>query len=244
MRNFLRFFGLLLFVTASATASNAQNLDEVLGNYYEVIGDSEDWSKISNLRITGTAAASGMSFPVTMHQARPNKMRMEMNFQGQKMIQAFDGETAWGMNPFMGQTQPTKGSDVENKQSASQSVFEDELVNYQEKGHVARLDGTEEIEGTTCYKIALTKNDGTEMTYFIDQETFAPVMYRIAIDEGPMKGQAIESYMSDFQEVEGVMMPHSIEQRMAGQSMFKMTVELMEANVDVSDDLFAFPKGE
>jgi hypothetical protein len=81
------------------------------------------------------------------------------------------------------------------------------------------------------------------MTYFIDQETYALVMYRTALDSGPMKGQAIESYLSDYQEVEGVMMPHSIEQKVSGMTMWKMVVDRMEANVDVSDDLFAFPKG-
>ncbi|MGA1583265.1 MAG: hypothetical protein ACO4CH_08425 [Saprospiraceae bacterium] len=243
MRKFLLLSALSLSISAFSNLTIAQSLDDILQNYYEVIGDADDWARLGNLRMTGTALAQGFSIPMTMHQARPNKMRMEMDIQGQKMIQAFDGETAWGLNPMAGQTEPTKGTDEENKQSAAQSVFEDELVNYQEKGHTAQLDGTEEIEGTMCFRVALTKKDGMKMTYFIDQETYALVMYRTAVDSGPMKGQAIESYLSDYQEVEGVMMPHSIEQKVSGMTMWKMVVDRMEANVDVSDDLFAFPKG-
>lgn len=242
MRKFLQISGFFFLLLGAATFVQAQSVDKILDNYYEVIGDADDWAKIKNLKMTGTAVASGMSFPMTMHQARPNKMKMEMDFQGQKLVQAFDGETAWSLNPFMGQTKPSKATDEESKASASQLTFEDELVNYKEKGHSLSLDGKEEIQGTKCYKLTLTKADDSQVIYFIDMETYAPVMYRVPMNAGPMKGQSMDNYMSDYQEVEGVMMPHSLEQKIGGQSVSKMTVEKMDVNVDLPDSFFAFPE--
>ena len=67
-------------------------------------------------------------------------------------------------------------------------------------------------------------------------------MMRTAIKSGPASGQFVETFMSDYQEVDGVMVPFFIEAKMAGQSMQKITVKEMKFNVAVEDSFFAFPK--
>ena len=58
-----------------------------------------------------------------------------------------------------------------------------------------------------------------------------------------MMGQEadVEMVFSNFQDVNGVQMPHLMEMRSDGQTMVSMTYTSTKANVDVPDTRFAFP---
>ena len=47
--------------------------------------------------------------------------------------------------------------------------------------------------------------------------------------------------MSDYKNVSGILIPHSINTKAAGQEM-KMTFVKVEANIPMGDDLFTMPK--
>ena len=136
----------------------------------------------------------------------------------------------------------------------SQSEFPDAFLNYKEKGYTLELDGTEEIEGTECFKIILHKKpimvDGKEeavkFEYFMEKESFVPIMQRDFMLAGPMKGQALETYMSDYNEVEGhgIYLAFTIAQKAQGQTMFEVAVKEVEINGDIADDFFDLPGKE
>jgi outer membrane lipoprotein-sorting protein len=58
------------------------------------------------MKMEGSLAMGGMEFPGTVYSAAPNRQRVEVNVQGQQIVQAYDGETAWWINPFMGGADP------------------------------------------------------------------------------------------------------------------------------------------
>jgi hypothetical protein len=65
------------------------------------------------------------------------------------------------------------------------------------------------------------------------------------MESGPMKGQSIETFMSDYQEVDGLMVAFTTEQKMGGNPVFSMTAEDVIFNdVDIEANNFAFPSEE
>ena len=100
---FLTLAGALL-----ASPAWAQDLDEVLNNYYEAIGGIDAWRALESTKATGTIMMGGMGVeaPFVVTAKRPNKVRIEFTFQGMTGVQAYDGETAWMLMPFMGRTDP------------------------------------------------------------------------------------------------------------------------------------------
>lgn len=225
----------------SSKKLDAQHVDEIINKYYEAIGSIEVWKNLNSILMTGTAENMGISFPITIYSMRPNLQKVVVDIQGQQIVEAFDGEVAWSINPFMGGTEPIKKSEEESKEAAKQ-VFEDELINYKEKGHSLTLEGTEEIDGILTYKIRLTKNDGDELIYFLDKENFVPVVIRRFINFGELKGKAVDTYVSDYNEIQGLMMPFSIEQKIDGQTIMKSNITTIELNPEISMDEFKFPK--
>jgi hypothetical protein len=135
--------------------------------------------------------------------------------------------------------------DEEETKSMSKQKFQDEFIDYKEKGSKIELVGTEEVDGTETYKVKMVKKDGDVVFYFFDTENYVPIMTRSLMESGPMKGQSIETFMSDYQEVDGLMVAFTTEQKMGGNPVFSMTAEDVIFNdVDIEANNFAFPSEE
>jgi outer membrane lipoprotein-sorting protein len=246
MKKLSQFFSILMFSFLTVTATQAQDvsLDNILKNYFENIGGEDAWKKIESMTITGKTSTQGMTMPITIQSKAPAYFKMEMDFQGKKFIQAYDGETAWMLNPFMGGSEPTK-MDKEQSKEMSKQKFQDEFIDYEGKGHQVELAGTEEVDGAETYKVKMTKKGGDVVFYFFETENFVPIMIRSLMDSGPMKGQAVETFMSDYQEVDGLMVAFTTEQKMGGNTVFSMTAEqIMFNDEDLKAEMFAFPGEE
>lgn len=238
---------LLLFTGIQNIA--AQTAEEIIESYLETIGGKENLIAIKNAKMTCTGKAQGMELAITMYQKAPGLQRMDMVFQGKEITQmSFDGKEGWSTN-FM--TMEAEKWDAEQSEiMKSEMDFPDVFLNYNEKEYTLSLEGEETIEGAECFKVKLTKKpvmvDGKEEEnfsyYFFDKETFVPIMQKSFAKTGQMKGQATETYLSDYDEVSGVYFAHTISQKLNGQPVFDLTINKIEVNVDMADSFFAFPE--
>ena len=248
MKKMLILFSALLFIAGLSTLQ-AQTAEEIVDNYLEAIGGKEQLSAVSSTKMTAKAKAQGMELPITMYQKPPGMMRMDMVFQGKEVTQmAFNGEEGWSTN-FM--TMEAEKWDAEQSEVMKSDMdFLNAFLQYSDKGYSVALEGEEEVEGTACFKVKLTKKpvvvDGKEEEnfsyYYFDKEAFVPIMQEEYAKSGPMKGQASQTYFSDYQEVEGLYFPFNIAQKFQGQTVFDLTVEKIELNAAVEDGLFNYPE--
>jgi outer membrane lipoprotein-sorting protein len=243
---------ILLVAAVLAFGAQAQKAEEIVSTYLENIGGKENLAKLETMVLTGKSQAQGMEIPVTMYQTADGKQRMDLVFQGQQVTQmAFDGEEGWGFN-----FQAGKAEKMDSKQSKMMKTqtqdFPDPFLNYQEKGYTIEYMGEEEVDGTPTYKIKLTKDpltiDGEEVEnfsyYYFDQDAYVPIMQEDFAKMGPAKGQSTKTYTSDYKEVAGVYMPHSMSQKMNGQEMFSMAIEEIKINEEIEEGFFDFPEQE
>lgn len=218
----------------------AIDLDEVIAKAIEARGGQKAIKAISTVVKEGTMSmAQGMELNFTETTKRPGKFRMDMSFQGMAMVQAFDGTTAWGINPMNG-GKPEKAGGEEVKKMVEQADMDGELIDWRSKGYTLELVGTEDIDGSTAYKIKSTKDDESSFLY-IDAVSW----FLAKIDKKiNMMGQEadVEMVFSNYQDVNGVQMPMLMEIRSDGQTMVSMSYSSIKANVDVPDARFAFPE--
>lgn len=227
-------------------ALQAQNADEILSKYFTNTGGLDNWKKLTSITSTGKAFM-GQEFPMVVYEKAPNKQKMVINVQGTELIPAaYDGTTAWSLNPFAGGKDASKMDDEQAKEIKDEE-FQDDFIDYKKKGHEVTLGESEEVDGVKCFKLTLVRNknndreDITEIFYF-DQEDYVPIVVIRYVRSGPQKGTEVKTYLSDYQESGGLMFPYSMEQKVNGQVAFKMTLEKIITN-DISDDsIFAFPK--
>ncbi len=234
------FFALFIGSVQLVQAQDMPTLEDILTNYYENVGGAENWKALESMKMIGSVATQGIEMSMEIFSARPNKVRREMDMAGQKMVMAYDGEDAWWINPFMGGPEP-QAMPEEMAQQFMKEKFEDPLIDYQEKGHELELVGTAEVDGTETYELKLTKEDGEVRYYYFDTEYFVPILQKMEVSSGPQKGSFVETYQSDYQEVDGLMIPHFLETKGAGQEV-KITLSEITLNPELEEGVFSRPK--
>ncbi|MBK6292131.1 MAG: hypothetical protein IPH85_11650 [Ignavibacteria bacterium] len=220
--------------------SSAITLDEIIAKNIEARGGLAKIKSLKTLVMDGTMSMSqGMELNFTQTQKRPMKFRMDMSFQGMSMVTAYDGTTAWGINPMAG-NKPEKQPASEAKRMADQADMDGLLVDWKDKGYLLELVGPEDIDGATAYKIKITDKDKEVKFIYIDATTWLDVKLSMRIS---MMGQEadVDMMMSNYQEVGGVQMPMLMEMRSEGQTILSMSYSNPKVNTDIPDSRFAFP---
>jgi outer membrane lipoprotein-sorting protein len=233
----------LMLMTPGVTgaADDIKNVDEVIAKYIDAIGGRKKIDAVKTMRATGkTTMGGGMEVSLSMEQKRPHSMRMESTLQGMTQVVAFDGETGWMVNPFMGKSEPEKIPDEMVKLFADQADIDGPLVDYQKKGHRVELLGTEDLDGSAAYKLKITKKDGEIEFHFLDAEHFLPLQQS---GEREFQGSpmAYTVTFGDYKSVDGMMVAHSVTQQAAAMPGTTMVFEKIEINIDIPEDRFKMP---
>lgn len=240
---------LILALFCFSSIVKAQTVDEIIAQYLENTGGASEWAKLSSIKMEGKVSTQGMDIPIEIAQTKEGKMYMKFQLQGQEMVQqAFDGKEAWGIN-FM--TMKPEKSDSETTENMKREIgdFPDPFLNLKSKGYKAELLGKENVEGTECFKVKLTKKpllvDGAEVEnisfYFFDTENFVPIMVEKEMKTGPAKGITTQTLMSDYQEVEGLYFPFSITEKAKGTPQGQaINITKVELNPTLDPSAFAY----
>ncbi|HSN87003.1 MAG TPA: hypothetical protein VL025_09615, partial [Thermoanaerobaculia bacterium] len=109
-------FAWVLVAGLAGAAAFAQTADELVEKSLQASGGREKIEAVKSARMTGKMSmGQGMEAPMVIETVEPNKIRMEMTFQGMTMIQAYDGKSGWQVQPFMGKTEPEPMNEQEQK---------------------------------------------------------------------------------------------------------------------------------
>ena len=229
---------------AAVMADDIKSVDVLIAKYIEAVGGRKAIDSVKTMRMTGkNIMAGGMEMPLVMEFKAPNKLRVNITFQGMSIVQAFDGTTGWMIMPFSGNMDPQKMSKEDVATFEKQADIQSPFVDYAKKGNKVELVGKKEVDGSEVYDIKVTYKDGMVAHYFLDSEYFLPVKVT-----GKRKTQGmemeIETTLGDYKEVGGLMIPHSMSTHAESSPMPDSTVtfDKTELNVDVADSRFAMPK--
>lgn len=242
MRRCVARAAVVLVVLSAAAASHAQTVDEIVAKNLQAKGGAEKWKSVNAVKTTGKVNLQGMDLPMTVYAKRPNYMRQEMVLQDKQLIQAFDGTMGWLVNPMMGseaaQELPKELVDM----MRNSADFDGGLINYKEKGNTIELVGSEKLEGTDVHHLKVTTKSGHVQHYYLDAKTGIEVKTSAVVDMGAAGKQTIETEMSNYQPVNGIMIPHTVKQVINGKPVVQMTIDKVEFNPTIDDAMFRMPK--
>jgi outer membrane lipoprotein-sorting protein len=232
--------GLVVLLALSAVG-HAQTVDEIVAKNLKAKGGAEKWKSISSVKMTGTFSAQGMEGPMSLYAKRPNLSRQEITMNGRKLVQAFDGTTPWMILPDS--DAPREMPAAQGESVRNNADFDGPLMDYAAKGHQIELIGKEKVGGTEVYHLKLTKKGGSIEHYYLDTESGIEVKRSVDVDAGGMK-QTVETELSNFKPVDGIMIPHTMKQSVNGTPVAQMTVQKIEFNAPIDDALFRMPAKE
>jgi len=221
--------------------AKAQTVDEIIAKNAQARGGLDKLHAIKTLRMTARISEDEFRATYIQENKREDKVREETLFQGMTRIEAYDGHTAWKINPFGGRKDPELISAEESKTLINNADVEGPLADYKQKGHKAELIGRDPVEGTDCYKIKLTLRDGDVRYYYLDADSFLEIKYESQVR---VRGSIryTETMLGDYEQVDGVYFPFAIQRSEIGsEERTTFTVEKIDVNVPLGDSLFSLP---
>jgi outer membrane lipoprotein-sorting protein len=226
-------------VHAPATVA-AQSVDEIVAKNIAAKGGAEALKAVQAMRITARVTPQpDVELPVTITMARPNKLKQETTFQGQQMVTAFDGQTAWTINPLAGMTTPRAIEGAELESLRTQADMDGPLVDYKSKGSTVELIGSDTIGDKKAVKLKITRKDGQSQELYLDADTGLELK---AVNQVVRQGQTfnVESYFSNYRKEGSLNMEHTINQKIMGQDVV-FTIEKVEILPEVDPQIFKMP---
>jgi outer membrane lipoprotein-sorting protein len=177
----------------------------------------------------------GMDMPMEMWMKNPDKIKSVTNFNGQQIVQVFDGEKGYMINPMAGSSEPVEMSAEQLKDVVRSNIFQNYMSQYLKDGKLT-LEGEESVNGKPAYKIRAAINGVNSATMFIDKTTYLLIKTVADVDQGGM-AITIESYPSDYTETNGILLPMKTTTSASGMEIVT-TFTKVEVDIPIEDSVF------
>ncbi len=238
MKRIISLSVLSLFLLSLAVSAPCQTTEEVVEKMIQAQGGRDALAKIKDSTFTGTIEMiqMGISGAASMYQKEPNMMRIDAEVMGMTFTQAYDGETAWTTNPQTGET--AKMPEKETVYMKRQALGNDALLNPKKYGITYNYAGKEKIGEKEYLVLEQTYSDGYKSTIYLDPETY--LVYKtkgLTLNQMSVEVEQ-ESILSDYKEVEGMMIPHTITSYQDGEEFMTITLTGMNFNTGLEDSFF------
>jgi len=238
--------GMLAVLALSAAASaSAFTADELIAKNLAARGGLDRIRAIQSLRTSGQVRLGGGGFSLDLASTRlvkrPAMWRQEVSWQGLTAVTAYDGAVGWQVQPFQGRLDPEKMAADDLKPLRLSADLDGPLVDYRAKGYTVEYEGTEDVDGTDAHKLKVGLGGGDVRYVYLDPDHFLEIRVLDQLRVRGAEGEQ-ETDLGDYEQVNGVWMPFSIESgAKGGPKGQKFTVTGIEANPTLDDALFHFP---
>ncbi len=252
-------FPVLLILLSSGTLSaqtaapqkpaGTPTVDEIVAKNLEARGGVDLLRATESMKMTGTVSSPMGEAKMTTWMKRPNRKRSEAVFvakkpgveagppAGHKTVEAFDGTTAWvsigGMPPQLIPPSPRL------EEAKGRSEIDPPLLDYRERGRSVALVGREKADGAEVYHLRITDR-GQVTHYYVDAATGLEKKITNRVSDGQLVAD-VELRFSDFRDVQGRMVPFTIQQIVDGKPVAQTKLESVEFNIPIEDALFRMP---
>lgn len=152
-----------------ASAARLPDAREIVDRHVKAVGGREAILAHKSMHATGTLSvpASGMSGPVDVYGAAPDRVLVKASIAGiGEVLDGYDGAHAWSISPMTG---PTLKTGKELEQTKLDADFYGELRD--PKTYTMTTIEKTTFDGRDCYKVRVKRTDGSEDFDFYDVAT-------------------------------------------------------------------------
>jgi len=240
----MRQFLILLFaVLCCSVFASSQTADELISKNIKAKGGMDAIKAVKTVRMAGRLdAAGGFTGRVGQENMRPNLVRETFSLQGMTAVQAYDGSTAWQIQPFGGHKDPQLMGEDDVRDLLIDSDFDGPLVDYKAKGNTVEYLGHDTIDGDDVLRLKVTLKNGDIVYYYLDPDTFLEIRTeRQEFVRGSVRENVTD--LGSYKKVAGLMYPFSIASgpKNDPSSWQSVTMEKIEVNVPLGSSEFAVP---
>ena len=230
---------------AWAPVALAQTVDDLIARHVQARGGLDSLRAVRNVVMTGKVRPPGFDgdFQFVETIARPDEVRQDLTLQGLTIVQAWDGQGGWQIQPFSGRKDAERLSGDDTKSLHEEADFEGALVDYKAKGNTVEYIGDEDVDGAPAHAIRVRLKNGDEQTFYLDPDAMLTIR---VVTKQTLRGaeqQNVTDY-GDYEKVNGVYFPLEMEAGPKDQPSVRqrVTIDKLVVNTAVDPSVFAFPQ--
>jgi hypothetical protein len=227
----------------------AQTVDDLVNKHLQARGGQDKIRALQSMKMTGKvvmvpfnefrkAIGPGNEAPLTITAKRPQRVRMELGSPNGTMLLGYDGENAWGLKA--GATEPDVLFDDEGGMGEMMALvlldladLDGPLVDVKSQWRTVELDGREGSGSDAPFRLKLTPREGMVRFALIDGTSGHVVQTTRSGSDFE-----VECSYSDFKNVGDLIIPHSIEAKVDGETFMKLRLEQIELGAAADDSSF------
>lgn len=234
----VKLFSLFVATAFSFATVKAQTADEVITKHIEAIGGLENWKKVTSLVQTGTMAVQGMNIDVVNTIVHNKGSRQDINIMGMNNYVIITPTAGWSYMPVQQKTEVEPMTEEQVKQGQDALDVQGSLVDYKAKGHTVELLGKEDVDGTECFKLKVTKKDGGVETNFIDPKTYYIVKSTQVKKADGQEAEVSYSFSNFTKLSEGIVVPMGMTVPLGPGFNADFTIAKVEVNKAIDESIF------
>jgi hypothetical protein len=253
--------------TAGAGPCFAQSAQKIVDEYVHAEGGTKALAKIQTASITGSLVddSTGQSGTYSLITKAPDKFYSEIIIEPYRLIEAYNGKSAWGQDAWTGEVSADSPSDASSDSSsgskgaphtltgavaseweAAGRYVNSRLADAKKSKFGLQFIGTEDVGGRKAYHVRVALSPRVSRGLFFDAQTHLLIREIIpdtAQQQGSKTAVAQELDYADYRRIDGVEAPYRITLRRAGRS-YTVSVTRIEWNAPVNDSVFDFPNNK
>lgn len=239
MKTYKKLTFLLAAFLIFATSITAGEVEDIINKHIQAHGGLENWENIKTLKITGAFTGFSILSEFSMVKKQPNLYRNEYGLGKFDVIEVYDGNKGWTIDPWFDVSFPRLLNSAENNVLQQKAEFCTPFFTYKEKGHKVEYLGKADVDGMDALKLKLTRNDGNIETWYLDASTYLELKQEsVWTDFGYPQMQ--ETFFDDFRKVQQITIPFYIDRSFGIRNRI-YEVKNVEINAEVKDQLFIMP---
>lgn len=220
-----------------AIGAFSQNLDEIVKKHIDAIGGLENWKKLKSLKMECSIKANGADIKVVICQLDKKAMRQDIAVMGMNGYEIVTNTQGWSFMPFQGQIKPEAMTADDVKNSQDDLWIQDEFITYKELKKKLELIGSDDMDGTDCFKLKMTDKNNQETTYYIDKSDYNIIKSVSKVKADGKEMEVISTYGNYKKTEEGIVFAMS-----TTGGYGPMEITKIEVNPKIDETIFQLPK--
>ena len=227
---------LALFLAGTAISGFAQDPQKIIGQYVKAAGGKRALSQARTLAFEGTlqGGEEGPGGTFTFETRAPNRSYLEVISGDSRLIEAFNGKSAW-REIRAGEPQTLLGPEAVEIEALA-LVANTRLLSLKQNKLTVTCLGTADVRGRQAEELEVVTAAGGKVEEFFDAQTH--LLVKEAAQIGSVQQ---EVFYADYRPEAGIQLAHALELR-RGADIYRATINHASVNGVVSERVFDFPR--
>ncbi|MGE9297192.1 MAG: hypothetical protein ACQKBV_12980 [Puniceicoccales bacterium] len=232
----------LLFATACLAQGTNLEVNRILREHRQALGNPAQLQAVNSMRLSGVSEQDGQTFRFLLNQRDSGQIRYELEADGRKVIQVFDGSNGWRWiegEPEFGATRLNAG---QLRFFRIFQSFQPILQDYLRYGFQVEYLGEHTFAGEPSvgeHHLRLTSEEhGDVVDVWLSVRAMLETRraYRPAADATPL-----EFHFTDYRYVDGLLVPHRVSVQLENEVIASTVIDKAVTNVGLLSFYFTKP---